>query len=183
MHETTTSLSRPEPLAPGAASYLHDLTGGTAAALCEGMHTLLRTLALALLFASCTGGDGPGDSSRCVEGEQISDACASASGNVCESATCTNGSFQCPEGLFETPGCPSPVPPPQPSRDCSDLGGGQAVVGERCLGEVVEYCIWSDTTQTATWSEIQTCSAPESCRELNEDACCQSADAGDACLD
>ena len=147
------------------------------------MLLLLRNLALALLLASCTGGDGEEVDAFCEEGEQLTHACASASGDVCESATCVDGRFACPEDLFETAGCPTPTPTPQPSRDCSDLGGGQAILGERCLGEVVEYCIYSDTTQTATWSVIQTCTAPDRCQELNDDACCQSEGAGESCAD
>ena len=65
---------------------------------------------------------------------------------------------------------------PASDRDCSELGGGQRVVGERCLDEIVEYCIYSDTTQTATWAEIESCSAPSSCQESETRACCQSAE-------
>jgi hypothetical protein len=190
------------------------------------MGSLIRSFALLVLVASCDGGEGEAGEYTCAEGQQISDGCASASGAICESATCVEGQWQCPEELFPTQGCrPAPEPGlcsdgqeithacanaegsicessicvagqwecpeglfesagcfvPPPNRDCSDLGGGQAILGERCLEGVVEYCIYSDTTQTATWSVIRTCTAPDSCQELNDEACCQSENG--ICLD
>jgi hypothetical protein len=138
------------------------------------MLLLLRTLALAVLVASCTSDSA--QESDCESGERLTHACASASGLVCESASCVKGRWACPEDLFYTDGCPIR----RPDRDCSDLGGGQAVLAERCLGDVVEYCIYSDTTQTATWTEIESCPSPLSCQELQDEACCQSE--GDTCL-
>ena len=156
-----------------------DLTHGTTSAKSHPMGSLIRSVVLLVLVASCAGGEGEeGDGEySCTDGEMITHACASADGSICESSTCVAGLWECPEGLYETPGCFGP----QPSRDCSDLGGGQAILGERCLDDVVEYCIYSDTSQTATWTEIMTCTAPDLCQELNDEACCQSENG--ICLD
>jgi hypothetical protein len=140
-------------------------------------------LALPLLLPACLGSDSDpgGPDPVCEPGTAVTHACVAVQGDQCvdETAQCgDDGQWQCPAD-FDYTGEPCPS---SADRDCSDLGGGQAVLAERCVDGTVEYCIYSDTTQTATWSTVDFCAAPLSCQQTGDTACCQSpGDVGTAC--
>jgi hypothetical protein len=70
---------------------------------------------------------------------------------------------------------PPDAGPPDASsaRDCSEYGGGQSVLAQRCNGDLIEYCIYSDTTQRASWSEIERCVPPLHCTLEDDVASCR----------
>ena len=71
---------------------------------------------------------------------------------------------------------PDAVPPDPPDanpRDCSEYGGGEALLAQRCNGDIVEYCIYSDTTQRASWSEFERCVPPLHCTLEDDVASCR----------
>ena len=108
---------------------------------------LLRCLFLVSFLASCHGGSDAGDDFSCESGGPCRPDVTPDAGPLDNS----------------------------PGRDCSDYGGGQAILAQRCNEDIVEYCIYSDTTQTATWSEIQSCTAPQRCEVEGDMASCQDA--------